>query len=99
MPRDGDHRKAHKRKGRAIRPALQLFADDGAYLMRATPPEISTVSLPVSASMSPLGMVTKQPLGQKSTLSPPPSASSDLLPPSVTISVRGSLSRLTALAA
>ena len=32
--------------------------------MRPTPPEISTVSLPVSASMSPLGMVTKQPFGQ-----------------------------------
>src|SRR3954453_6469407 len=67
--------------------------------MRATPPEISTVSAPVRASRSPLGKVTKQPLGQNSTVSPAASASSVLPAPSVTISVRVSASLLTALAA
>src|ERR1700755_1510346 len=67
--------------------------------MRATPPEISTVSEPVSASISPLGKVTKQPFGQNSTVSPPASANSVLSPPSVTTSVRVSASLLTALAA
>src|SRR3954453_15938765 len=66
--------------------------------MRATPPEISTVSEPVSASRSPLGKVTKQPFWQNSTVSPPASARSVLLPPPVTISVRVSASLLTALA-
>src|SRR5690606_29095297 len=62
-------------------------------------PLISMVAAPVSASRSPFGNVTKQPLGQKSTCSPAPSVSSDLLDPSVTTIVRLSGSRLTALAA
>src|SRR6185312_126167 len=85
-----------KRKAGQTRPCG--YVQPKGYLMRATPPEISMVSAPVRASRSPLGKVTKQPLKQKSTVSPAPIANSDLLPPSVTIIVRGSWSLLRALA-
>src|SRR5690606_11583703 len=70
-----------------------------AYLIVAVPFEITTVSAPVSASRSPFGRVMKQPFRQNSVVSPAAIDSSDLPAPSVTISVRGSLSLLTTVAA
>ena len=67
--------------------------------MRATPPEISTVSEPVSGFTVAVRQGDEATLGAELDRFAAASDSSDLLPPSVTISVRVSLSRLTALAA